>query len=185
MKKMMAIAAMLTAAATGNCSASGLEDLAAGLKEGPAPAAVPAVPAAELPEVLEIGEGDVIITVDRFTAPNEAPLVFALCDSERCHQLQDKGYKDIKAELLESSPASRKYLVRGLKPGEYSISGYNDMNGNGRLDTGLFGIPKEPVGFSVLNAAKLGANPAWDSVKFAVDSAPASVYFHLIHKFGL
>lgn len=184
MKKMTAIAVML-AAATGRCSASGLEELKAGLKDGPAPAAAPAVPAADLPGVLEIGEGDVIITVDRFTAPNEAPLVFALCDSERCHQLRDKGYKDIKAELLESSPASRKYLVRGLKPGEYSISGYNDMNGNGRLDTGLFGIPKEPVGFSVLNAAKLGANPAWDSVKFSVDSAPASVYFHLIHRFGL
>lgn len=149
-------------------------------------AATPAVPApAQAEEVVMVGEGDVIITVDRFTEPNEAPMVFALCDSERCHKLQDKGYEDIKAELLESDPAKRTYLIRGLKPGDYSLSGYNDINGNGRMDTGLFGIPKEPVGFSVLNKNKLGSNPSWESVKFTVDSAAVSVFFHLIHKFGL
>lgn len=147
----------------------------------------PEAPAAAQAEEVPVmgGEGDVVITVDRFKAPNDAPMVFALCDSERCHKLQDKGYVDIKAELLESTAAKRTYLIRGLKPGDYSLSGYNDVNGNGRLDTGLFSIPKEPVGFSVLNTGKLGSNPSWDSVKFTVDSAAVSVTFHLIHKFGL
>lgn len=180
---------MILLLAVSAAKAGGLEDLkkhSAGLRAGAA-LSVPQVRAASRAEEtpVMVGEGDVIITVDRFAAPNDAPLVFALCDSERCHKLQDKGYRDIKAELLESAPAKRTCLVRGLRPGDYSISGYNDVNGNGRMDTGLFGIPKEPVGFSALNTAKLGSNPSWESVKFTVDSAAVSVSFHLIHRFGL
>ena len=129
--------------------------------------------------------GDLIITVDRFTAPNDAPVLFAICDSEKCHNLQDKGYKDIEAALLEASPAVRKYKISGLRPGEYSISGFNDLNKNGVMDTGMFGIPKEPAGFSKLDTDKLSSNPSWDSVKFTVGAAAVEVAFHLIHKFGL
>ncbi|MBR5965745.1 MAG: DUF2141 domain-containing protein [Treponema sp.] len=35
-----------------------------------------------------------------------------------------------------------------LAPGEYAFCVYHDVNCNGDLDTGLFGIPKEPFGFS-------------------------------------
>ena len=44
-----------------------------------------------------------------------------------------------------------------LPYGEYAISVYQDRNDNGKLDTGLFGIPKEPFGFS--NDPKLGFGP--------------------------
>ncbi|MCX8210930.1 MAG: DUF2141 domain-containing protein [Lewinella sp.] len=32
-------------------------------------------------------------------------------------------------------------------PGDYVISGYHDVNGNGKLDFNIMGIPKEPYGF--------------------------------------
>ena len=35
-----------------------------------------------------------------------------------------------------------------LNEGYYRVSAFQDENGNGKLDTGLFGIPKEPVGIS-------------------------------------
>jgi uncharacterized protein (DUF2141 family) len=35
-----------------------------------------------------------------------------------------------------------------VPPGSYSIAIYHDINNNGRLDTGLFGIPTEPTGTS-------------------------------------
>ena len=35
-----------------------------------------------------------------------------------------------------------------LDEGYYRISAFQDENGNGRLDTGLFGIPREPFGIS-------------------------------------
>ena len=44
-----------------------------------------------------------------------------------------------------------------LPYGEYAISVYQDRNDNGKLDTGLFGIPKEPFGFS--NDPKMGFGP--------------------------
>jgi uncharacterized protein (DUF2141 family) len=44
-----------------------------------------------------------------------------------------------------------------LPYGEYAISVYHDKNDNGKLDTGLFGIPKEPFGFS--NDPSIGFGP--------------------------
>jgi uncharacterized protein (DUF2141 family) len=35
-----------------------------------------------------------------------------------------------------------------VEPGDYAVAVFHDVNGNGKLDTRLFGIPKEPYGFS-------------------------------------
>jgi uncharacterized protein (DUF2141 family) len=35
-----------------------------------------------------------------------------------------------------------------LEPGEYAVAVYHDINANSKLDTRMFGIPKEPYGFS-------------------------------------
>jgi uncharacterized protein (DUF2141 family) len=40
------------------------------------------------------------------------------------------------------------FVFRGLAPGQYAVSVYHDVNGNGKLDTNLFGAPKEPWGTS-------------------------------------
>lgn len=37
---------------------------------------------------------------------------------------------------------------QGLPAGSYAISLFHDLNGNGKLDTGMFGIPAEGYGFS-------------------------------------
>lgn len=34
------------------------------------------------------------------------------------------------------------------EPGAYAVAVYHDQNSNGHMDTRLFGIPKEPYGFS-------------------------------------
>ncbi|MBT8065015.1 MAG: DUF2141 domain-containing protein, partial [Gammaproteobacteria bacterium] len=39
-------------------------------------------------------------------------------------------------------------LVPRLAPGDYAASVYYDQDGDGELDSGMFRIPKEPVGFS-------------------------------------
>lgn len=36
----------------------------------------------------------------------------------------------------------------GLAKGTYALVLYQDLNGNGTLDTGVFGIPQEPTAFS-------------------------------------
>ena len=35
-----------------------------------------------------------------------------------------------------------------LPPGSYAVACYQDLNGNKKLDAGMFNIPKEPYGFS-------------------------------------
>ena len=35
-----------------------------------------------------------------------------------------------------------------LDPGDYAVALYQDVNSNGQIDKRLFGMPKEPYGFS-------------------------------------
>ena len=52
-----------------------------------------------------------------------------------------------------------------LPCGIYAISSYHDVNGNGKLDSNLFGIPNEPYGFSN-NAKAVFGPPDFDAASF-------------------
>lgn len=55
----------------------------------------------------------------------------------------------------------------GLPPGDYAIQATHDENNNKKVDTGLFGIPKEGVGFS--NDAPISFGPPkWKAAVFAL-----------------
>jgi uncharacterized protein (DUF2141 family) len=57
-------------------------------------------------------------------------------------------------------------LTIGAIPfGAYAIAVYQDVNGNGKLDTGMFGIPQEPFAFSNNFRPKFGG-PSFDKCKF-------------------
>jgi len=130
--------------------------------------------------------GDVIVTVDRFKHNNNAPVRFSVCDSEECHIKRDKGYVDIEAELIERTDNFRKYRIKNVVPGEYSLSAYHDLNNSGKLErSGILGIPQEPIGFSRLDVQKVRRHPKWDDVKFYVGDDNISVTVHLVDKFGL
>ena len=51
-----------------------------------------------------------------------------------------------------------------LPEGEYAISIYYDVNGNGELDTNFIGIPREPVALSNNAKAKFGPPKYKDAV---------------------
>jgi len=134
----------------------------------------------------QVFAGDVIVTVDRFRQNNEAPVKFSICDSEECHVKRDKGYVDIDGELIEVNDNLRKYRIKNVEPGEYSLSAYYDLNDSGKLErSGILGIPQEPVGFSRLDVQKVRRHPKWDDVKFHVGENDTSVMVHLVDKFGL
>lgn len=65
-------------------------------------------------------------------------------------------------------------LVRfyGLKPGEYAFAAYLDENGDGKLNRGPLGAPKEPIAFSNGVIPKL-RRPKFEETKVAVE--PGSV----------
>ena len=55
-----------------------------------------------------------------------------------------------------------------LELGDYAISIYHDVNGNGELDSSLFKIPKEPTGFSN-NVKGVFGPPDYDKVQFSFE----------------
>jgi len=135
---------------------------------------------------VQVFAGDVIVTVDKFKHSNEAPVRFSICDSEECHTKRDKGYVDIDAQLIESKVNFRKYRIKNLAPGEYSLSAYHDLNNSGKLErSGILGIPEEPIGFSRLDVQKIRRHPKWDEVKFYVGEGDVFVTVHLVDRFGL
>lgn len=54
--------------------------------------------------------------------------------------------------------------IPSLPAGDYAVACYHDVNGNGRIDKNLLGIPTEPYGFSN-NARPRFRAPTWDEAK--------------------
>ena len=56
-----------------------------------------------------------------------------------------------------------------LPYGTYALAIFQDLNGNGKMDTNILGVPTEPYGFSAGAAARFGP-PAFDAAAFDVAS---------------
>ena len=56
---------------------------------------------------------------------------------------------------------------KGLPQGTYALALYQDLNGNNTLDTGAFGIPSEPTGFSNDAEGFMGP-PSFEQCSFAL-----------------
>jgi acyl-CoA reductase-like NAD-dependent aldehyde dehydrogenase/uncharacterized protein (DUF2141 family) len=70
--------------------------------------------------------------------------------------------------------------VGPLSQGQYAITVYQDVNGNHKLDTGMFGIPKEPVGAS--NNPKPGIGPPrYSDCVFTMGSVDQTISISLVH----
>ena len=56
--------------------------------------------------------------------------------------------------------------------GTYAISSFHDKDSNGELNTGLFGIPKEPYASSRGAKGRFGP-PKWEDAKFVLENESA------------
>ena len=65
-------------------------------------------------------------------------------------------------------------VIPGVQPGGYAIAAAHDENGNGKLDTGLFGIPQEGYAFSNDATGTLGP-PSFTAARFVVRDGKAAV----------
>lgn len=54
-----------------------------------------------------------------------------------------------------------------LEPGDYAVALYHDVNNNGNIDKRLFGLPKEPYGFSNNIRPRL-STPKFEECKMSV-----------------
>lgn len=109
------------------------------------------------------------LTIEMSVEVIEGDILLVLFDSE-------EGYKSGDAIARAAKPAATTvtFTAEGLKPGQYAVKAFHDINGNGDLDTNLVGIPSEPYAFSNNAAGNFG--PAkWADAAFDV-TAPATVH---------
>lgn len=60
-------------------------------------------------------------------------------------------------------------VIKDLPKGSYAISLYHDINGNGKCDRNVFGIPKEPYAFSTNFKPRFSA-PTFKDCQFDLTS---------------
>lgn len=85
--------------------------------------------------------------------------------------LCDRGFDEascIDGKFAPARAGAMVFTFQNVPPGMYAIAAYHDVNGNGRMDTGMFGLPREPYGFS--NDVGRIAPPNFLNATFAVQS---------------
>ena len=106
--------------------------------------------------------------------PNQGKIVIAIFNSKN-------GYKKkIPYKALTIDSTSTTLLVDEVLPnGEYVISMFQDKNGNGKLDTYFFGIPKEPIG--ITNYFKKGIPGGFKKLKVEINEDKMIIKIKMIH----
>lgn len=83
------------------------------------------------------------------------------------------GDAPVRAERVAVTGNSVSFTYNNLPVGEYAIAVYHDEDGDAELDTGMFGIPSEPYGFSNNAPVRFGP-PKWDASKFTLNGSNAA-----------
>ena len=81
------------------------------------------------------------------------------------------------ADVKVDGPAMT-IVLKDLPPGRYAIETFQDINGNGKMDTSWLGLPLEPYGFS-RDARPFLAKPGFGEVAFALHEGENMQTFHL------
>ena len=71
--------------------------------------------------------------------------------------------------------------ISGVIPGKYAIAVVHDLNGNGKLDKTVIGMPKEPLAFSVIRTIPRG-KPKFDACAFEVGNEDLKMTIALLAK---
>ena len=108
------------------------------------------------------------VTVTVVTHEPEGAMNVQLCDrstfmTSRCpHQLR----REAESEMA--------FVFEGVEPGEWAVMVWRDPEADGRMRTGLFGIPREPTAISNNPPARFGP-PAFEDSKLEIGAEPVSV----------
>lgn len=105
--------------------------------------------------------------------PGPATLYIALFDTAEAFSA-GRAVLSQKVEMVEGTA---RWVFNGMPPGRYAVKSFADQNGNGKLDTNLFGLPTERYGFSNNARGRMGP-PGFDDAAVEVD-ADRSIAFEL------
>jgi uncharacterized protein (DUF2141 family) len=85
--------------------------------------------------------------------------------------------KPLDGKKLEATQKSVETTF-SVEPGDYAVAVFHDENGNGQMDKRIFGIPKEPYGFSNNFRPTMSA-PKFSDCKFSVGDAGKTISIKL------
>ncbi|WP_203257255.1 DUF2141 domain-containing protein [Hyunsoonleella ulvae] len=86
-----------------------------------------------------------------------------------------KGYKSTSLIIQNNSC---EVVFKNIPNGTYAVSFYHDENNNNKMDTGMFGIPKEDYGCSN-NAKGFMGPPKWEDAKFTINNESVTQHITL------
>jgi uncharacterized protein (DUF2141 family) len=95
-------------------------------------------------------KGNIIVEMTNF-ANSEGFVLVSLCKD-----FPENSENMIMKMKIEIKEKKAKVEFKDVPYGIYAISGYHDENKNGKLDTGMFGIPKEGLVTSNNAVGKMG-----------------------------
>lgn len=73
---------------------------------------------------------------------------------------------------------STELSITDIAPGEYAVSVFADLNGNGKLDSNFIGIPTEPTGVSRDAAGRFGP-PKFKDAVFEIGAGTTTQTIHI------
>lgn len=83
----------------------------------------------------------------------------------------DKFLKEpLRTAAVDAQPGKVRLVIAGLPAGDYALSLFHDVNGNGELDANLVGMPTEPYGFSNDAAGHFGP-PSFEQARLHLPEA--------------
>lgn len=106
--------------------------------------------------------------------PNKGKIIIAIFNSKKGYK-KNIPYKELKAE----STSETLFINETLPSGEYVISMFQDKNGNGKLDTLIFKIPKEPIGLT--NYFRKGIPGPYRKLKVEINEDNTLIKIKMIH----
>jgi len=98
-------------------------------------------------------------------------VVIALLDSAESYDSEDGAFRSASPNPAEGRAQASFGEVPG---GTYAVKVIHDRNSNGKLDTNLFGLPKEPFGFSNDAMGRFGP-PGFDAASFTFDGSELTI----------
>lgn len=131
----------------------GLGGVRADIPPGPPPSTTAAPP--------KPGTGTIVIHVEPLGSQNGNVLSMLFSDEGA---FPGKAEKSSARTFTTAAAVPVTLRFENIPFGTYAFTVFHDENANGKLDTRIFGIPKEPVGVS--NNARGRFGPKWKDAKF-------------------
>lgn len=96
----------------------------------------------------------------------DSPLYIAIYDDPSTFKSKSNA---VDSAMIIPNTSTARYVFSNLMEGEYAVAVFQDINGNGILDTGKLRIPKEPFGISNINNQGKKGIPTFDKAKIKIN----------------